>query len=112
MNTERLKKIAACAGLAIFMLTLFILASPFVQVRLFPPPARPDWTAEQKQAFLDSLNETNEPSFFRVVEKGTLDGASFTLLKFDGGDRVFVYKVQGFAPTMVTLPPPSATTLP
>lgn len=101
------------AGLVFFcvMVALIVLASPFIQERLFPSkPARPDWTPEQKQSYLDSLSQ--EPTFFRVVEKGQLDGNKYTLLKFDGGDRLFIYKESGHAPTVTALPPPSAAHIP
>lgn len=102
----------ALAGLVFLCViaALLVLASPFVQERLFPSQARPDWTPEQKQSYLDSLSQ--EPTFFRVVEKGQLDGNKYTLLKFDGGDRLFIYKESGHAPTVTALPPPSASHIP
>lgn len=109
MNLRFIGLLAAVAAVAT-ALGITINATLFNRTSV----AKPDWTPQQKQAYLDNLSPTNaEPSFFRVVEEGSLEGGStFMLLKFDGGDRVFVYKYPGFAPAMVALPPPSATTLP
>lgn len=98
MNLRVIGVIAAMAALAV----AFWLAVNAVAVRRASAAAKPDWTPQQKQEYLETLAE---PSFFRVVEKGALEGGStFMLLKFDGGDRVFIYKYPGFAPAMVAMP--------